>query len=278
MGRDGGAALDTLAALDCKTPRLFGLALLAAGLAACGQRTDTPSALPAPAPASSEAGYLAPPSATSVQLVHDGGLKLSGVAPAGASVEIVSPEGERAQTVADPRGRWSVRLAAPPQPRLYALSATLAGRTVHAEGAVVTAPGAVMPAVTVRAGYAALPLSAGGRTDIASVDYDPSGFIAVAGDAPPRAELTLVVDGATAAVGQADAQGRYALLAANRRLPMGPHRLQVRAPDGTPDRQVTLEPPSPLASPYQSWPGPEGWRVEWALNGGGVQTTLILGR
>ena len=135
---------------------------------------------------------------------------------------------------------------------------------MHAEGALITTPGAMTPAVTVRAGYAASPVGSGRPAGIVSVDYDPSGFIAVAGFAPAHAELTLVVDGATAAVGQADADGRYALLAANRRLSMGSHRLQVRSPGGAAARQVTLEPPVALSAPYQAWPGPDGWRVEWA--------------
>ena len=252
--------------------------VLACGAAACTRRADTPSA-PAPAPAiSSEASYLPAPRALSVRVEHEGGLAVSGLAPPASTVEIMSPEGEQAQAKADGQGRWALSLRGAPQPRLYAISAMLAGRTVHAEGALITAPGAVTPAVTVRAGYAASPLGPDRTAAIAAVDYDPSGFIAVAGSAPSHAQLALMVDGTPAAVGQADDAGRYALLAANRRLSMGRHQLQVRSPDGAPVRQVTLEPPVALAAPYQAWRGPDGWRVEWALNGGGVQTTLILDR
>ena len=266
-----------LAALQADALRWGTLALLAAGLAGCGDRSS-PSVAASLQPVSSEDSYLAPPRAASVQVGRDGALAVSGLAPPRSTVQIVSPEGEQARTAADDRGRWSAHLSADLQPRLYAISALLAGRTVHAEGALITAPGAAAPAVTVRAGYAASPLSLERGTGIASVDYDPSGLIAVAGSAPPRAELTLVVDGTPAAVGQADAQGRYALLAANRRLSMGPHQLQVRAPGGVAERQVTLEPPVALTAPYQAWRRADGWSVEWALTGGGVQTTLILDR
>ena len=264
--------------------RLAALGLLVVLLGACGGRQDANSAASAPQAGPQEAAYLTPPRATSVQLRRDGALAVAGVAPPGSSVEIVSPEGEQARTTTNRQGGWSARLTPAAQPRLYAISARLAGRTVHAEGALIVAPGGT--AVTVRAGYAASPVGADPRSGagrgIASVDYDPSGFIAVAGSAPPHAELILVVDGTPAAVGQADSGGRYALLAANRRLTMGPHTLQVRAaggaPEGAPERQVTLEPPVALAAPYQAWPAPDGWRVEWELNGGGVQTTLILNR
>ncbi len=279
-------------------PLWVGLSLAAGLLAACGDRRagSAPAAAPAIVsgdlksgdvrsgdvrsgePRSGEASYLAPPAAASARVGPDGTLAVTGVAPPGSLVEIMSPEGEQAHVRADRRGGWSSHLAGSAQPHLYAISATLQGRTVHAEGALITAPGAATPAVMVRAGDAAYPLRPDRATGIASVDYDPSGFIAGAGFAPPHAQLTLAVDGAPAAVGQADGAGRYALLAANRRLAMGAHRLQVRAPAAAPERQVTLEPPVALAAPYQAWPGPDGWRVEWGLNGGGVQTTLILGR
>ena len=271
------STLTTLQAWFRRWPVLAGV-MLACGLAACGRRAEAPAA-PATVPAASrEARYLPAPRALAGRGAHAGALAGSGRAPPASTVEIMSPEGEQAHARADGQGRWALRLAGASQPRLYAISAVLAGRIVHAEGALITAPGAVTPAVTVRAGYAASPLGPDRTTGVAAVDYDPSGFIAVAGSAPPHAPLTLVVDGAPAAVGQADAEGRYALLAANRRLSMGPHQLQVRSANAAPVRQVTLDPPVALTAPYQAWPGPDGWRVEWALNGGGVQTTLILDR
>jgi hypothetical protein len=190
-------------------------------------------------------------------------------------VEITAPEGDQAHARADRHGVWSVALPGG-LARLYAISAVVGARTVHAEGALVTAPGALSQAVVVRAGYAAMPLVARAATDIATVDYDPQGSIAVAGDAPAGAKLTLAVDGAPAATGEANAEGRYALMAANRRLTFGMHGLQVQAAGQRVDRSVTLEPPTPLSAPYQAWSTAQGWRVEWALNGGGVQTTLIL--
>ena len=224
-----------------------------------------------------EAAYLAPPQADLAVAAGGGELRVAGSAPPGSTLTLTSPEGEGVKAVADPRGRWSVRLPASATPRLYAISALLGGRALHAEGALVTAPGALVPAVTVRAGDAARPLSEARETDISTVDYDPAGGIAVAGHASPRASLTLAVDGTNVAVGQAGADGRYALLAANHSLPPGAHRLQVRAPDRTAGREVMLEPPSPLNAPYLASPAAGGgWRVEWALTGGGVQTTLIL--
>lgn len=270
---DGGAAV-TLRALG---PSLVGALLLGAGLAGCGRAPSGQDARDASATlaAPSESAYLPPPRVLAA-VAHEGGLRIQGLAPARAGVELVSPEGERVHVQADARGVWRARLPAG-GPRIYALSAMSGGRTVHAEGALVTAPGALAPAVTVRAGDASRPLMRSASTVIATVDYDPSGVAAVAGDAPARAPLTLLVDGAPAAVGQADAEGRYALLSANHRLSLGPHRIEVRAPDRSAARTVTLEPPEPLTSPYRAAPATGGgWRVAWALTGGGEQTTLIL--
>ena len=239
------------------------------GPVASGRNADTSEL------ASNSSGYLAPPRVSGAKMVSKGDLLISGVAPREALVEITAPEGDRAHAQADKHGVWNVILPGGPA-RLYAISAVLGTRKVHAEGALVTAPGALSRAVIVRAGYAAMPMVGGGATNMATVDYDPQGSIAVAGEAPAGAKLTLVVDGAAAAVGEADTQGRYALMAANRRRTFGVHRLQVRAGVHLMDRMVTLEPPTPLSAPYEAWSTPQGWRVEWALNGGGVQTTLIL--
>jgi hypothetical protein len=224
----------------------------------------------------SEEGYLAPPRATAAQ-VRDGVLRVEGEAPPRSKVELVSPEGDLLHAVADGRGLWRARLPGT-SPRLYAISATApGGRTVHAEGALVSAPGALAPAVMVRAGDAARPLLRSTIVELATVDYDPSGVLAVAGSAPPHAALALLVDDAPAAVGQADAGGRYALLSANHRVAFGPHRLAIRSPAGLSMREVVLQPPEALTSPYRALPAPGGgWRVEWALTGGGEQTTLIL--
>ena len=225
--------------------------------------------------AGSVAGYLTPPRVIRAQATRTGDIRVSGAAPPLAIVQITAPEGDHERTKADRRGAWSVTLPGG-RPRLYAISALLGPRSLHAEGALVTAPGAISSAVMVRAGYAALPLTDGHQMLMSTIDYDPQGTIAVAGDAPRGAKVRLAIDGAPAAVGQASAQGRYALEVANRRLNFGAHSFQVRVGEDQAVREVMLDPPAALSTPYQAWATAQGWRVEWALNGGGVQTTLVL--
>ena len=254
------------------------LAAMTLALPGCsrGPAPDGVAVQPVDGAPSQEAAYLEPPRALTAFGDADGAIGVDGTAPPRSRVEISSPEGQQLRVQASAQGRWTARMPPSPQPRLYAVSAALGGRVVHAEGALVTAPGASAPLVVVRAGYAALPLGPAGRTGIDTADYDPAGFLAVAGGAPPHAALALSVDGAPAAVGQAGADGRYAIVATGRRLTLGAHVLWVRAPDRTAVRRIVLDAPAPLSAPYQAWRTADGWRVEWALNGGGVQTTLIL--
>jgi hypothetical protein len=238
-------------------------------------------ASPGLASAATEASYLAPPRPVGAALERDGRLRVIGQAAAHARVEIASADGAHLEASADGRGAWSIRLPVDAL-RLYAISAMPPGkvvaRTVHAEGALLITPGPAPSAVLVRAGYAALPLRTAAEAGLATIDYDPGGVVAAAGFAAPRSDLTLTIDGAPAAAGHADDHGLYALIAANRRLSLGPHQLEVRTPGGAVQREVELEAPVALTAPYRAWRTPDGWRVEWALNGGGVQTTLILDR
>jgi hypothetical protein len=72
--------------------------------------------------------------------------------------------------------------------------------------------------------------------------------------------------------------GRFAVLAAtaNRRPGFGLHEIEAATTAGLVRRAVTLTPPAPLAGPYAASGAPGDWTVEWALNGGGVQTTLLV--
>jgi hypothetical protein len=226
-----------------------------------------------------EQAYLAPPRVVNAVIGADGAIAISGRAAAAAQVTFSTPEGETFHTTSDAQGNWTARLPQAGLPRLFAISSQQAhGRAVHAEGALVTVPHAVSPAVLVRAGYPAQPFGMVRSPDIVSLDYDPGGFAGVSGFAPARSTVRLTVDGLPAGVAQADAQGRFAILAANanRRPGFGPHEVEAVTAAGVVRRTVMLSPPAPLAGAYVATGAPGSWTVEWALNGGGVQTTLLL--
>lgn len=223
-----------------------------------------------------EATYLPPPQVVDARLGRDGAIEVAGQAAPMAQVTFSTPEGDSFHTTADAHGDWIARLPQAGQPRLFAISSTSRRGAVHAEGALVTIPHAGVPAVMVRAGYAALPIGQSSAPQIVSVDYDPGGFAGVSGLAAPNSPVRLGIDGLPAGVAQTDAQGRFAMLAANRRPGFGVHELEVATVHGVVRRTVMLTPPDPLTRPYATSGAPGSWTVEWALNGGGVQTTLLV--
>jgi hypothetical protein len=229
-----------------------------------------------------EAGYLPPPRLLSV-VRSPSAVMLMGSAAPQAKVELLAPEGETMTVQANAAGAWRLTLPAVTRPRMFALEDRLkdpapTGRVVHSEGALILIPHSGPPALLVRAGAGALVFAARAvRPSLDALDYDPGGFSAAAGRARPGASVRLMMDGVLAGVGQADSGGRFSILAPNRRLTFGTHMALVQSADGQDERSFTIDPPdSTLTTYYKVDPIPGGWRLEWALTGGGVQTTLVF--
>ncbi len=262
--------------------RLITLAILSTALSACHHGSDASTSANAqasvsPDAAAAEQGYLAPPQVIRADIDPAGVISLNGGAGPGAKVELQSPEGEGRSTTAQASGAWRLRLPAVSRPRMFALSEIVDGRVVHAEGALIVLPRPAPAAVLARAGFGSLILEhSGPEPSLTTIDYDPGGFAAFSGTAKPGSTVRLSLDGAPAGLAQADAMGRYAVLAANHRLSFGAHLASLATGSGEIRRSFQLIQPGPLTSPYQAQGEADGWRVEWAAPGGGVQTTLIL--
>jgi hypothetical protein len=257
-------------------------AALSLVLAACGPAgapTEVsgqakPSAKPAAA-----AGYVSPPDLGGAERTP-AGLVLRGRAPAGAVVGLASPEGLNLTAVAGANGRWTLTVPGGPGPAMFALSAVVGGRTVRAEGAVLTLPEPGPPGLLLRAGFAAVPLGAPSVSPtVTALDYDRGGGAAVAGLARPMARVRLSVDGVAAGLGQADETGRFAVLAANRSLTAGRRRLQVDTDQGRAEVAVDVSRPESMGRVVYRASRQEGaWRIDWSPAGGGVQTTVVFDR
>lgn len=250
-------------------------AALAAGCAG-------PPAAPAAATArASTPDFRVPPVLRGAERDPVGGVRVDGLAPPGARVLLQSPDGARLEGEAGADGVWSFVLPPADAPRAYALSAsTPDGRLLRGEGALAVLPAPAAPALLLRAGAAsqpAAPTPAGLGVSLAAVDWDAAGGAAVSGFAPPGAPVRLRIDGADAGAGEADASGRFGLLAVGAPLSAGPHRLEVRTPRAAIARDVTLDrPPALSGAPVRSGRDAQGWRIDWAPPGGGVQTALAL--
>jgi hypothetical protein len=251
-------------------------ALLVAGfLLGCERRTEG-----AAAEASDPAGYLAPPTAT--QAVRDaaGGTTLAGQAPVDAEVRLRDPSAQAFSATAGADGAWSIALPPAASPRMFAVEAELSGRIVHGEGAFLVLPPPGAPALLTRAGYGALPIAAEARApSILAIDYDGGGGGSASGVAAPGASVRLLLDGQTVGGGQADGAGRFAVLDLNARKPFapGPHRVRVETAAGAAEAAVRVSPPDlPPGRVFEAERDGPGWRVDWRIPGGGVQTTLAL--
>ena len=225
-----------------------------------------------------DVGYLAPPNPDRVQMTA-GGLSLSGMAPAGARVRLATPAGVARYADADDKGRWTIDLGMAPEPRIYGLSVTAAGRTAQAQGYVVVTPQG--QAALLRAGAGARRIDAAARPGVRAIDYDRGGGVEVSAAAPPGATVLLHLDGRLTLQGRADAAGRYdASLpgpGSSTAIRPGSHQLEVSG-DGFSDT-VTFQtaPPAPLAQgPVRSQLTDAGLRVDWMTPGGGVQSTILV--
>lgn len=251
-------------------------------LAGCGAPSAAPTvaAQDEASPTPQSGGYAAPPALASA--VREGGqVRVRGQATAGAEVRLAAPDGWSTRALAGGDGSWEVRTPAGSEPRMYALSMVAGGRVVRAEGAVLTAPAPAPPAILARSGYAAQPAPERVAVPvIVAIDFDAVGSAAVGGLAPPNTRVQLSVDGQPADVDLTDAGGRFALVGPRTRpLASGRHLFVVSSAQGTAEASAALTPAAPLGpGAMRATREPAGWRVDWAVPGGGVQSTLVLDR
>ena len=283
QARNEGRRVATFAAHwrgRCAQLPLVAAVLACAVVAGChGQPRSRVGSTPLDADAGdgAEASYMSAPQVSKSAFGRNGAILLNGHAEPGAAIRLQAPEGDVSNARAGRDGRWSLRMPAVARPRMFALSAQIDQRVVHAEGALLLLPAPSPAALLVRAGAGSLVMEGDGSGPrIAAVDYDPAGFVAVSGVAAPDAPVRLTLDGAPSGLSRADADGRYAVLAAGRELSFRNHVAMVQTPAGVVQRDFRLTTPTPLSSPYQATAEADGWRVEWAPSGGGVQSTLVF--
>ena len=252
-----------------RKPRFAAAMVTAAVLGGCGGSPPEPGA----AAAAGESGYVSPPAVTAAA-PGAGQVALSGLAPASAQVRLAVPGGQAVTTHADAGGRWSLRVAADGETRIYGLSAASGGRRVQAEGYVLVGPNG--EAALLRAGAGALRLDRPPSSRIAAVDFDAEGGALVSGWAPAGTDVAFRLDGRLLGEARADADGRFSY--ALPRLPRGSRRITTTGVAFTDDIVVEVTPPGPLTEgPLLARPTAGGVRADWLTPGGGVQSTVLAG-
>jgi len=240
-------------------------------LAGCQEKpkaTEATSALEA-------AGYWRAPEITGVDQAGSNMFVVSGQTIPNARVRF-SYSGQRAVGVtSDSKGRFRAELPSGLNGGLFDLSTEDSGRTMHADGRLFIPAGVPAKAVLMRPGAPSLSLF-NDLTAVAVIDYDQAGALAIAGRVAPTTAIEVVLNGEIRARTTSDDRGFYTATTqidppqdsetANTLSVMAGGKENVRnfkdsRIDGEGDRITRFE---------------DGWRVDWVLPGGGMQTTLVF--
>ncbi len=177
---------------------------------------------------------------------------------------------------ADSRGRFKAELPLTAQGGLFDISMEDTGRLVQAEGRLFIPPGAPQKAVLMRAGSPSLPLAPGGA-GIAVVDYDAAGAMMITGIAAPHVAIAATIDGESWP--KQPAGGDKGAFTAICQIPppqdaATPVNVVIQAGGATFTRSVPVS-KAPQGDRITAIDG-GGWRVDWIVPGGGMQTTVVF--
>ncbi len=184
--------------------------------------------------------------------------------------------GQRAIGVtADSKGRFKADLPVGGQGELFDVSVDDGGRLMQAEGRLFVPPSNPQKAVMLRPGLPSQPVH-GDADPISILDFDNTGALVLTGKVAPRTEVTLGVDGQGITTATSDATGLYYMQvhvappAAGAKI-----SLNVQAGSVNAQRAFDFSPADPKAGDRIT-PADSGWRVDWVLPGGGMQTTVVF--
>ena len=261
--------------LSLPFPRILSLLVCAGFVAACH---------PGPAKTNSDNvqklmdnGYSPAPVVNEVTQSGPGMLTVKGQALPDGRVRFILGPQRAIGVTADSKGRFSADLPADPKGSVFDLLMEDRGRLMHAEGRLFVPPGQPAKAIIMRPGAASLPV-ARQPEGIAVLDYDAAGALAVSGRVAPKTAVDVIVNGQLRGA-QPISAGDGAYTAMTQMLPApgdSPTTLNIviEAGGATWKRDVMVSRPADGGDHVTLIP--EGWRVDWKVPGGGVQTTLVF--
>ena len=223
-----------------------------------------------------------PPLAIASVAAGDAGfITVGGNAPANSRVRFSfsDPLKAGAQAVgvtADGQGHFSAEVPITSSGGLYDVTVDDGGRPRQAEGRLFVPPGRPDHAVLLRPG-APTRLLWPHEPGIMVADYDGAGAFAISGLVAPDTEVTVIVNNEIRDLGHSDHQGNFD--AATQIPQPGPVPqtvtviVQAAKADYRRDVQVVGV---PAGAGDRVSPALGGWRVDWQLPGGGVQSTVVF--
>lgn len=220
-------------------------------------------------------GYSPAPIVTDVTQSAPGMLTVNGKAlPEGRVRFILGPQRAIGVT-ADSKGRFSADLPANPRGSVFDLLMEDRGRLMHAEGRLFVPPGQPGKSVIMRPGAPSLSIAAQ-ALGISMIDYDAAGALAITGRVAPKAKFKIVVGGEEWPQPAADDKGMFTALIQIPPPGKEPESLDVSVVTTSASWHRDLTVTLPSSATDQTTPIPEGWRVDWQVPGGGMQTTLVF--
>lgn len=243
-------------------------------LAGCGEKA--PEKVEVADYVATNRGYVKAPEVTSVAVTAAGELLVTGAALPEARVRLTAPAGQAYGVTAGTDGRFQASLPQTSGGSLYDLAMETEGRLMRAEGRLFVPPasdiGAPPRSVLLRPGASALPLWPQAGL-VAVVDYDAGGAMTVSGRTDPGLMVDVEVDGQPALEVRAGENGIYsAALPVRGGLHTGIVTIGVRSRDRFETRQISLRQPSTEGASLTGG----AWYVDWAIGGGGLQTTVVF--
>ena len=221
-----------------------------------------------------KAGYTPAPQITGVQQNGPNGFVITGQADPDGRVRFLYGQQRAIGVTADSKGRFRAELPAGQMGGLYDLSIEDTGRLLHAEGRLFVPPMHPTKAVLMRTGSPSQSLFNQSEA-LAVMDYDGAGAVAFSGRVAPRTQVNFILNGEIRARVTSDDKGFYSATGQMNAPGSAPAVIGLGLQAGA--IQATHQVPVSLpATADQVTPQGDGWRVDWVVPGGGIQTTIVF--
>lgn len=223
-----------------------------------------------------EAGYARAPVITGVNQSDPSTFVVTGLATQNGRVRVVYQSSHSVGVTADSKGRFRADVPAAAPGGIYDLSMDDNGRSMHADGRLFVPQGHPEKAVLLRSGTPSQSLL-NANTVVAVIDIGGNGGAAVTGRVAPNSDVKIFEGTDLRGQARSDAQGNYSIT--TRILPPtetpATWSFTVQTGNASLNENVVVSLPNSAARDQISAVD-DGWRVDWVLPGGGMQSSFVF--